>query len=113
MARATKQAAPVEIDANFAPVVAAFAGDERVQLGKIFISTGLQTNGRFFAFVRKGQLVVKLPRERVRELIASGAGEPFDRGKGTPLPEWAVIPPGRADWVAIAQEAQRFVGGTE
>ncbi|HZQ35145.1 MAG TPA: hypothetical protein VFD32_04375 [Dehalococcoidia bacterium] len=113
MARAAKQAAPAEIDPSFAPVVTAFAGDERVRVGKIFVSTGLQAGGKFFAFVRKGQMVVKLPRERVRELIASGAGEPFDRGKGTPLPEWVVIPPGRADWVAIAREARRFVGGAE
>lgn len=111
MARATKQTAPVEIDPHFAPVVAAFAGDERVLLGKIFVATGLQVNSKFFAFARRGQMVVKLPRERVRELIASGAGEPFDRGQGKPLPEWATIPHGGADWVAIAQEARRFVGG--
>ncbi|HLZ69587.1 MAG TPA: hypothetical protein VKV26_06700 [Dehalococcoidia bacterium] len=106
-----KASKPSEIDPAFAPVIDAFAGDGQVLLGKIFVSTGLQVNGRFFAFVRKGAMVVKLPRERVRALIESGAGEPFDRGKGTPLPEWAVIPPGRADWVAIAREARRFVGG--
>ena len=50
------------------------AEDTAVERGRILQSTGLQRAGTFFAFVRKDDLVVKLPAGRVRELLASGAG---------------------------------------
>ena len=46
-------------------------------------------------FVR-GQLVVKLPRPRVDELVAGGHGERFDANKGTPMKEWFSLDPGSA-----------------
>jgi hypothetical protein len=39
----------------------------------------------------KGQFVVKLPMERVDELVASGQGEYFDLGHGRLMKEWVVI----------------------
>src|ERR1700693_5051611 len=55
------------------------------ELGVIFHSTGLHTSGKFFAFVRKGELVIKLPAPRVAELIAHQAGRPFDAGRQRPM----------------------------
>jgi TfoX/Sxy family transcriptional regulator of competence genes len=81
-----------------------------VEQGKIFNATGLRTGGRFFAFVSKGELVVKLPAERVAELVASGEGQPFDAGKGRPLREWVRLSPrDEAACAAVALEAFRFV----
>ena len=67
--------------------------DERVQTGKIFHSEGLKSGGKFFAFTRRDELVVKLAEERVAQLIAEGAGWPFDAGKGRPMREWVVLRP--------------------
>ena len=75
-----------------------------------FGSGTLQVGGRIFAMARSGGLVLKLPRERVAELIASGEGTPFDAGKGKPMKEWVVVSPreeGR--WLALAEEALAFV----
>lgn len=104
---------PPTIDPSFQPLIDAFAGDMRVSLGKMLVAPGLKVDGKFFAFAAKGGLAVKLPRERVQALIAAGAGLPFDRGQGTPnsrpMKEWVAIPPGAADWIALAREACGFV----
>jgi hypothetical protein len=57
----------------------------------------------------RGQLVVKLPAARVRELIAAGAGDHFDANKGTPMTEWlSVDPRAPQDWLDLAREALAF-----
>jgi hypothetical protein len=58
----------------------------------------------------RDRLVVKLPKPRVAELVASGAGEPFDAGKGTPMKEWLVVADS-GDWEGLAEEALAFVSG--
>jgi hypothetical protein len=81
-----------------------------VEQGRIFHSTGLKTGGKFFGFVTRGELVVKLPAERVDELITSGAGLPFDAGKGRPMREWVRLRPAdEAGCVAHLGDAHRFV----
>jgi hypothetical protein len=82
----------------------------RVQPGKIFHSMGLKSGEKFFAFVRRGELVVKLPHHRVTELVASGNGWPFDAGKGRPMKEWVVLRPAtRASCEAAVLEALQFI----
>jgi hypothetical protein len=59
-------------------------------------------------FVR-GQLVLKLPRQRVDELVAGGHGVRFDANKGTPMKEWFSLDPESAlDWSALAHESLAF-----
>jgi hypothetical protein len=79
--------------------------------GRRFGSYALKTRDRIFAMLVRGRLVVKLPRQRVNELIASGAGERFDPGHGRLMKEWLVLEPAAdADWLSLATEALEFVG---
>jgi hypothetical protein len=85
-----------------------------VERGKMLSANGLRdpAAGKFFAFTTRGMLVVKLPAERVSELIASGEGRVFDAGKGRPMKEWVGLVP--ADETACAtymREARKFVAG--
>jgi len=99
-------------DPRFAEVVEAFRGDRKVTSGTMMASLGLKVNGKIFAMLVRGELVVKLPRERVTELVTSGLGRQFDpRRDGRLMKEWVVVPGSRPPWVELAQEARRFVGG--
>ena len=84
--------------------------DGRVERGRMMHSEGLRTASRFFAFLRHDELVLKLPADRVRELLADGVGRPFDAGKGRPMKEWICVGSDeQADWGAYASEAREFV----
>jgi len=105
--------APSEV-VRFSALVETLVARPGVTLGsgrRGFGSDALRVDGRIFAMARRGSLVVKLPTARVSDLIASGAGSPFDAGKGTPMKEWVVL----ADvsyraWLSLAEEALAFVG---
>jgi len=74
-------------------------------------SEGLRVSGRIFAMLVRGELVVKLPRERVDELVDSGAARRFDAGKGRPMKEWASVPASASRrWRGLVEEARTFVG---
>jgi hypothetical protein len=54
-----------------------------------------------------GALVVKVGRERVRELIDAGRAEPFDpSGRGHPMKDWAQVHEPADDWLDLAEEAK-------
>jgi hypothetical protein len=79
---------------------------------RAFGSTSLKTNGKIFAMLVKGRLVVKLDRRRVETLVASGDGERFDPGHGRRMKEWLDVESTSADvWLALATEAEAFVAG--
>jgi hypothetical protein len=81
-------------------------GVSRPAGGRRFGARALRRNGRIVAMLDGGRLVVKLPRARVDELVATGAGSRFDAHRGTPLKEWFVL---AADsplsWTELAGEA--------
>jgi hypothetical protein len=73
----------------------------------------LRSDGAFFACVERstGNLVVKLPGPRVRDLVAAGQAVPF-APNGRTFKEWAAFPdPDRKQWAAVLDEARRFVSG--
>jgi hypothetical protein len=99
-----------KIDPSFAPVAAAFAKDREVGLGRMFSSSSvLNVKGKIFAMLVKGKLVVKLPREQVADLVASGEGAYFDPGHGRLMKEWVAVAGARPTWIALAREAHAFV----
>ena len=94
----------------FEAIVEAVAGDPRVTKAKMFDAQVLKVGGKVFAMIVKGKLVVKLPRNRVEALIASGEGERFDPGHGRLMKEWlAVEPRDEGKWLSLAEEARDFV----
>ena len=104
-----------DADTLFARLVARFAADPSVTppsvaKGGKFGASGLKVDGKLFAMLSKGELVVKLPRQRVDELVASGAGRPFDPGHGRLMKEWVTVAPAHARrWSKLAEEARQFV----
>jgi TfoX/Sxy family transcriptional regulator of competence genes len=112
------QDAPMTPDERYETLVEALLGQEGVTLGsegkRGFGSAALQVGGTIFAMLSNGRLVVKLPRWRVDELIAAGAGERFDpRRDGRVMKEWlSVDPASDHDWLALAREAMSFVAST-
>jgi hypothetical protein len=76
-----------------------------------FGADALQVDGRIFAMVTRSRIVLKLPAERVRDLIQSGRGSPFDAGKGRPMREWVALEEGAYELLPLAEEALAFVAG--
>lgn len=71
----------------------------------------LRVNNDFFASAdyRSGDLIIKLPTERVQPLIHEGIGEDFSPA-GRKFREWVVISKRDAGlWKALMQEALDFV----
>ncbi|GAB2992378.1 hypothetical protein LWP59_33555 [Amycolatopsis acidiphila] len=75
-----------------------------------FGRSALRVRGRIFTMCVRGQLVLKLPKARVDELVAAGEGVRFDADKGTPMKEWLSLAPGSTmAWLPLAREAHDFV----
>lgn len=99
-----------QLTPEFNKVVSSFADHRDVRFGRMFSSSSvLNVDGKIFAMCRKGELVAKLPKERVDELVARRKGVRFDPGRGRIMKEWIVIPPKKEDWLQIAKEAYEFV----
>lgn len=81
------------------------------QTKKGFGASGLKVHDKIFAMLTRGRLIVKLPKARVDELVASGDGERFDpRKNGRLMKEWLVLEPtSRVEWLDLAREALAFV----
>ena len=85
--------------------------DSRVVEGTIMGGPCVRVDSEFLALVDyKGSgLVVKLPRHRVDELVASGTGQPFGPA-GRVFKEWVSIPVrDRALWRQLLREGIDFV----
>jgi TfoX/Sxy family transcriptional regulator of competence genes len=104
-----------QADELFERLVSRFSSNPSVTLptvgkGGRFGASGLKVDGKLFAMISKGELVLKLPRERVDELIASGKGDRFDPGHGRLMKEWVTIAPRHVrSWPKLADEALEFV----
>ncbi len=106
---------PITPEERYATLVEALLGATDVTLGspgkKGFGSAALQVDGKIFAMLVEGQLVVKLPRRRVDALIAAGDGARFDpRRDGRLMKEWLVVEQASDQpWLPLTREALEFV----
>lgn len=110
------------IDAPFAEPARRFelvaaellAEDQRVERGRMLHSPALRVAGKSFAFATKEDIVIKLPGERVRELIASGQGRPCEIRKGSPMREWVRVQPADEEACrAYLHEAREFLASQQ
>jgi hypothetical protein len=102
----------VDVEQQFERLATRFLTDPIVSEGTGFGSNpGLRVGGKIFAMLIKGELVLKLPKERVDQLVASGTGSRFDPGHGRLMKEWVTVPARRGRlWDRLADEALQFVG---
>lgn len=88
--------------------------DERVSRSTMMGFPCVRVDGDFFASLdhRSGDLLVKLPKDRVEELVLAGTGQPFAPA-GRTFREWVSIPNEDEDtWSALIAEARSFVEGS-
>ncbi|WP_324274375.1 TfoX/Sxy family protein [Blastococcus brunescens] len=82
--------------------------DADVTSGSMFGCQGLRTGRRFFAIWWAEQLVVKLPPERLQELVATGQAEHFEPMPGRRMNGWVVLGES-VSWDPVAAEARAWV----
>ena len=92
--------------------------NEWVKVKEHFLKiSGVQKQGdsikikkKMFAMLNKGvKFVLKLPKDRVDELINSGNGQPYDPGNGKIMKEWVIIPMDvKEKWIEYTNEAMKF-----
>jgi TfoX/Sxy family transcriptional regulator of competence genes len=85
--------------------------DPAVKAGKLFGHPCLKVGGKVFACEHEGELLAKLPLERIAQLKAAGAHEFAPMGR--PMGGWVKIPEPEDDvvpaWTNLAEEAKAFV----
>lgn len=77
--------------------------------GSGFGRGAVRFQNKIFVMLVRGRLVLKLPADRVSELVEAGEGVHFDANKGTPMKEWLSLDPGSGlEWLPLAREALEF-----
>jgi hypothetical protein len=107
-------AMPMTGEELFRDLVEPMYADPAVQRSTMMGLPCVRLHGRFFAALdrRSGALLVKLPAERVGQLVAAGHGEPFGPA-GRVFREWVAIPrPDRRRWRGLLAEARHHVADT-
>lgn len=103
-----------QAEQRFEQLAIQFLADPTVTRGTGFGSApGLRATGKVFAMLVNSELVVKLPKARVDQLVASGVGRRFDPGHERLMKEWATVALDSTEsWERLAAEALQFVGST-
>jgi TfoX/Sxy family transcriptional regulator of competence genes len=118
MTRAAEKTGAAKTDRAFAKLVDTLVADDGAVTPPdpsrgAFGSNALRVDGKIFAMLVRGELVLKLPRAQVDHLASAGHGVPFDAGKGRPMKEWVVVRAPERTWLALAREAHAFVKGAK
>ena len=90
---------------NWEKIKTYFLAMDEVQKQRV----SLKIRRKMFAMSQKGKFVLKLPKERVTELLSSKKGLPYDPGNGKIMKEWVIIPEKFEDeWISYTSEAKEF-----
>jgi uncharacterized protein YndB with AHSA1/START domain len=84
-----------------------------VTMGRALQNDVLKVNGKIFAFINGGRLVVKLPAPQAAALVAAGQAVPFQSG-GRTMKEWVAVgrpspPEDRGSWRRLMADASDYV----
>jgi TfoX/Sxy family transcriptional regulator of competence genes len=81
-----------------------------VKRRRMFSHDGLTVDGRFFAFLDRDRLLLKLPQAKMDALLAEGHATSAVSVSPT-MTKWVAIPYASraADWDALMDEARQFV----
>ncbi|HEY3144265.1 MAG TPA: hypothetical protein VGJ86_24255 [Acidimicrobiales bacterium] len=94
---------------DYDALVEAMTARPGVGCGRMFSSNGLHFRDKYFALLRKESLLLKLPEDRVDELVGIQRGERFEPSAGRVMREWILVPwKSGEDWTTLAQEALEF-----
>jgi len=109
--------ADIDAEFAFADLVSAFSRQPAGSLGgdaptsRGFGSRALTVDGKTFAMLVRGDLVVKLPRPRVDAPVANRRAVRFAANQHREMREWARCSPAdHSAWVTRAVEALAFLG---
>ena len=100
---------------RFAALVAELVEEPGVEQGTGFgRMPGLRIRGSIFAMLCRGELVLKLPAERVDSLVDEGTAARFEpRRDGRLMREWVTVAAAHDPlWSPLAREALVFVAGS-
>jgi hypothetical protein len=96
-------------DDRFEDLFAELDGMPGLRRSKAFGLPVIKVDDKIAAAFKDGQLVLKLPPNRIAEIIDRGRGEPFS-AYGKTMTGWvALAPETDGDWLALTEEAVAFV----
>ena len=107
---------PLNADTLWASIAQKMLKHLGVTHAKMFGVPGIKTGEKMFAMSVKGELIVKLSKERVDAIVASKKGKHFYHlyDKSRVMKEWVAIgKKNKRDWTKLAQEAKDFVTSTQ
>lgn len=89
-----------------------FANDDQVVVNSGKGAQGIKQNNKMFIMFYKGDLVIKLSPERIKQLIEAGDGMAFDPGTGKPMKDRLLIPHSKKNlWISLSEESRDYVIG--
>lgn len=87
-----------------------FANDNKIAVNSGKGAQGIKYNKKMFIMFYKGDLVIKLPPERIKQLINSEEGLPFDPGTGKPMKDRVLISRSKKNlWISLSEESKKYV----
>jgi hypothetical protein len=99
----------VEQPDPYRAVVHELLADPTVSEGQMMGMPALKVGSEIFGGEFDGDLVLKLGRDRVAELVEAERASEFDpSGQGQAMTDWARLPAPYEDWLELAEDAKAF-----